>query len=173
LKARQKASSTDSTTAAAPVVPTACRSSLRRRRANGFRPAAQHSLHRSCYRRRTAFSMTPLEAKVASPAKPTGSRDSKGREDDLALDDLSGRSAGVRPARADFALVTQAKGERAQMSVVEKRRARMSSRRSQSVDLAHSTIEFPACPTGTHRFATPATRDHHTVPITHEQGAPQ
>jgi hypothetical protein len=36
----------------------------------------------------TAFSTTPLEAKVASPAQPTGWRIE--REDDLALDQLSG-----------------------------------------------------------------------------------
>src|SRR6266446_8034672 len=54
------------------------------------------------------------------------------------------RTAGVRPARAAFALVTQARRRRrmSQMSVVESAREQLLSSGSWSVDPAHSAIEF-------------------------------
>jgi hypothetical protein len=41
----------------------------------------------------TAFSTAPFEAKVASPREAHGLRDSRGREDDLALDISLDRTA--------------------------------------------------------------------------------
>jgi hypothetical protein len=52
-----------------------------------------------------------------------------------------GHSAGVRPARAVFALVPKPK-ESTEMSVVENAKEQVLSSGSWSVDPAHSTIEF-------------------------------